>query len=113
MPGKKAKAHYLSRRYNCAQSVVAALQEHFGLDAKEIDRYLGHGGGNAPGGLCGALSAARDLLTKHHPNKVAEFDRYFTEQAGSLKCQEIRKLRKLSCLGCIEKAANWVAKPGP
>jgi hypothetical protein len=28
--------------------------------------------------------------------------------AGSLKCDEIRKLKKLSCLGCVEKAAEFL-----
>jgi hypothetical protein len=39
-----------------------------------------------------------------------EFENFFKEKAGSLKCAEIRGLKKLSCLGCIEAAAGFVAR---
>jgi hypothetical protein len=34
----------------------------------------------------------------------------FTEKAGSEKCQEIRKLKKLTCAGCIQLAAEELIK---
>lgn len=116
MYGKKAREHYIGKggrgRLNCAQSVVAAFQERFGFSDAEVGKYLGHGSGNAPGGLCGAYAAARDLLIKHSPDKVADWEKFFLEQAGSLKCAEIRGKRQLSCLGCVEKAAEFVAQLG-
>ena len=114
MYGKKARDHYLGKggkgRLNCAQAVVAAFQERFGFSDAEVLKYLGHGGGGAPGGVCGAYAAAKDLLAKHYPDKVKEFEQFFLGQAGSLSCAEIRGKRELSCLGCVEKAAEFVAQ---
>lgn len=100
-PIEKAKKHYLGKdgheRLDCAQSILRA----FGHQAPEIK-------GRMPGGNCGAYSAAKQILLKKHPKKLKEFEDYFMEIAGSLKCDEIRKLRKLSCLGCVEKAAEFL-----
>ncbi len=113
MSKEEAKAHYLGSggvgRLNCAQAIIKAFSERYKLDQELIGLFAGHGGGNAPGGLCGAYYAARHILEKHHPEKVAEFEKYFCDQAGSLECKPIRKLKKLSCLGCIEKAADYLS----
>ncbi|MFA6418201.1 MAG: C-GCAxxG-C-C family protein [Candidatus Margulisiibacteriota bacterium] len=111
MPINKAKNHYLGKgtpRLNCAQSVIKAFQEHFGHDDKAVAEFLACGSGNAPGGVCGAYYAARHLLEKKSPDKISEFDSWFKEKACSLSCKEIRQGRKLSCLGCVEKAAEFV-----
>ena len=101
MPIEKAKKHYLGKdgheRLDGAQSILRA----FGHQALEIK-------GRMPGGECGAYCAAKHLLSKKHPEKLKEFEEHFTKLAGSLKCDEIRKLRKLSCLGCVEKAAEFL-----
>ncbi|MCU0640730.1 MAG: C-GCAxxG-C-C family protein [Candidatus Margulisbacteria bacterium] len=113
MHGKIARDHYIGKggkgRLNCAQAVIAAFAERFGLSDAEVVKYMGHGGGNAPGGLCGAYAAAKDLILKHYPDKVAAFEQFFLDQAGSLSCAEIRGKRQLSCLGCVEKAADFVS----
>ena len=112
MPIKKAKDHYLGRnnlrRLNCAQSVLAAFKGHYGISDQEIEAAVSHGSGNAPGGVCGAYSAARQVLEKNQPDKLADFDQYFHALAGSLSCRQIRKDKKLSCLGCVEKAAEYL-----
>ena len=109
-----AKDHYLGKnghqRLNCAQSILAAFKAHFQVGDQEIEKFLAHGGGNAPGGVCGAYFAAKSLIKKHHPDKLTEFENFFLAQAGSLKCRDIRQLKKLSCLGCIEKSAEFVSK---
>ncbi|HTY12619.1 MAG TPA: C-GCAxxG-C-C family (seleno)protein [Candidatus Omnitrophota bacterium] len=114
MSKEKALKHYTGRegheRLNCAQSVLAAFREKFGIGPDTLRAYLGHGGGNAPGGVCGAYAAARHILEKHHPGKLKELDELFVREAGSIKCDEIRRARKLSCLGCVEKAADLIAK---
>jgi hypothetical protein len=106
MPSQKAKAHYIGKggkgKLNCAQAVIAAFEERFGY----------HDLKHTPGGVCGAYAAAKDILAKHYPDKVAEFDQFFLGQAGSLNCAEIRGKRQLSCLGCVEKAAEFVAELG-
>ena len=111
---EKAKKHYLGKdghaRLNCAQSVLVAFKEHFGIDEKTIAKYLSYGGGNAPEGRCGAYCAARHIIEQKQPDKLREFETFFLNAAGSLKCKEIRQGRKLSCVGCVEKAAEFVEK---
>ncbi len=105
MPIKKARNHYLGKedcpRLNCAQSVLAG----FGVTEDVIAEFALYGGGKAPEGWCGAAYAAAHILK----NKQAVQD-YFLEQAGAITCNEIRKLRKLSCIGCVEKAAEFTHK---
>jgi len=115
MPIEKAKKHYLGKdglvRLNCAQSVIKAFMEHFNLSEEEFKKFATYGSGNAPEGLCGAYCAAKHILQKSHPEKLDEFEAFFKEAAGgTLKCKEIRGLRKLSCLGCVEKAATFLHK---
>lgn len=110
MPIEKAKKHFLGRdgheRLNCADAILKAFGE---LD--EASRQtLCQGGGRAPGGECGALCAARTILSKKDPARAEELEKAFVELAGSGKCAEIRKLKKLSCLGCVEKAAELLHK---
>ncbi|MFH1347950.1 MAG: hypothetical protein ABIH22_04590 [Candidatus Margulisiibacteriota bacterium] len=108
MPINKAKKHFLGKdgheRLNCADAILKAFTE---LDstAKEA---LCKGGGRSPNGECGALCAAKYILKKHDPEKVAELESFFVDLAGSKKCDEIRGLKKLSCLGCVEKAAEYL-----
>ena len=114
MPAKKAQDHYLGRnnlkRLNCAQSVLSAFKEHYAISDQEIEAFIAHGSGNAPGGVCGAYWAVKHILEKNQPEKLADFERYFCGLAGSLDCKEIRKAKKLSCLGCVGKAAEYLAK---
>ena len=110
MPSKKAQEFYLGRhgqRFNCAEALIKAFEDKFKVDHRLFSAY---GGGNAPGGVCGAYYAARHILEHHKPDKIKEFDAFFLAQAGSLKCEDIRHDRKLSCLGCIEKSADFLAK---
>jgi hypothetical protein len=112
MPVNKAKNHYLGKtqpRLNCAQAVIKAFEERFGINEATFKKFASYGGGGAPEGLCGAYCAARHLIEIRSPDKVKEFEDFFLAQAGSLKCTEIRKDKKLSCLGCVEKAAEFTA----
>lgn len=108
MTREKAKENYLRQRLNCAQAIVEAFKERFQLTDRELEKYLNYGGGGGPSGLCGAYAAAKDLLEKYHPERLPEFEKHFFDSAKSLKCGEIRKLRKLSCVGCVEKAAEFI-----
>jgi len=106
----KAKNHFLGKdghaKLNCAQSVIKAYHDLFNVSAQEVDAFAGLGGGKAPEGKCGAYYAACQLALKNNPLKISQFEQDFINAAGSLKCKEIRSKRKLSCLGCIEKAAE-------
>lgn len=114
MPHNKAKNIFLGRdgekRLNCAQAVLAAFKDNLKVDENLIALAQAHGGGRAPKGYCGAYWAAELLIEKYCcPEKAAEFEQYFKEKAGSLLCGEIRPLRKLSCVGCVEEAARFIA----
>ena len=112
MPVNKAKNHYLGKsqpRLNCAQAVIKAFEERLGIDETTFRKFASYGSGGAPQGLCGAYCAARHLIELRAPEKLKEFETFFFDQAGSLKCTEIRKNKKSSCLGCVEKAAEFTA----
>lgn len=100
----KAKKHFLGQenheRLNCAEAILKAF---------EYDQP-GHcqGSGLSPNNECGAYCAGQHIIGQSYPDKAGEFENFFLRQAGSLSCREIRKTRKLSCLGCVEKAAEFI-----
>jgi hypothetical protein len=112
MSGKKAKENYLgrlgARRMNCCESVAYVFQDKIPLEDEELQSFAGFGGGRAPEGYCGAIYAAKRLLEKSGSPKAAEIPAIFNAFAGSAKCREIKALKKISCLACIEKAAEIV-----
>ncbi len=113
MPVNAAKNYYLGkegyRRMNCAQSVISAFKERFGLSMKTVEAFRAYGAGRAPEGLCGAFYAARYILEKNTTEeKSAELEKFFLDQAGAIKCHEIRECRKLTCIGCVEKCAEFL-----
>lgn len=110
---QKAKDKYLGRngykKMNCAEATFDVLKEKFNLD-DSIDIFKNCGGGRAPNGLCGAVYAGKRALEKIEKEKIEEFEKYLKETAGSLNCKEIRALKKLNCLECIEKTINYIDK---
>lgn len=114
MPVNTAKNHYLGKdgykRMNCAQSVISAFKEKFDLSTEIIESFRAYGAGRAPEGLCGAFYAARYILEKSAADKSTELEKYFLDQAGAVKCHEIRAGKKLSCIGCVEKCAEFLEK---
>jgi len=106
----KAKNYFLGagghEKLNCAQSVIKAFHDLFHASVQEAEAFVAFGGGKAPGGKCGAYYAAWQLTLKNNPLKINQLEQDFIKVAGSLKCKEIRNQRKLSCLGCVEKAAE-------
>ena len=114
MSTEKAKKNYLDRsgprKMNCAEAVGYAFQETIPLSEGELKSFMGFGSGRAPGGYCGAVYAAKRLLEYAGSPKVKELEAVFNQTAGSTKCREIKALKKLSCLGCVEKAAETVER---
>jgi hypothetical protein len=106
----KAKNHFLGKdghaKLNCAQSVIKACHDLFCASVQDVDAFSAFGGGKAPEGKCGAFYAACQLALKNNSFKLNQFEQDFINAAGSLKCSEIRKQRRLSCLGCVEKATE-------
>lgn len=112
MSTEKAKDYYLNKsgkgKLNCGQAVIAAFIDKFLLDENAIRLFAAYGSGRAPGGECGACYAAKFILKGNHPEKISQCEDAFVSKAGSTKCKEIRRLKKLPCVGCVETAAEFV-----
>ncbi|MCX7710908.1 MAG: C-GCAxxG-C-C family protein [Clostridia bacterium] len=114
MPVKTAVNNYLGqagcKRMNCAQAVISAFQEKYELDEDTVELFRAYGGGRAPGGVCGAFYAVKYIL-EHcgDAKRIAELEQYFSGCAGSLKCNDIRQARTLSCVECVEKCSEYLA----
>lgn len=121
-------AAYHKKGYNCAQSVLCAYCDLFGLDevtAFRISEGFGLGMGNMEG-TCGALTAVDMLMglknsdgsleapkTKRETyKKVKELHEAFEVKNGSVICKELKGVDSgtplRSCDGCIEDAARLV-----
>ncbi len=116
MSAIKAKNNYTGQggcqRMNCAQAVVSAFKEDFNIGEDIIDAFKSYGGGRAPEGLCGAYYAVKSILSKQAPSKLEELEKHFLEHAGALECSNIKGLKKLSCVGCVEKSSEFLEKLG-
>ena len=110
MSKTKVKELYLglngNKKHNCAQAVIAGFKDKFSLKDELVATFASHGGGKAPEGCCGALYAARHILKDKGVPEIGRCNEAFIKAAGSTKCGEIRSMKKLSCLGCVEKAAE-------
>ena len=101
---KAAQETMAARKANCAQSVLTAFSEDFGL--KQDMAYniaQGFGGGMHINGTCGAVTGAYMVLGLANPvsqdnprrnmDKVvaleAEFNRKFKDLHGALNCTEL------------------------
>lgn len=109
---EKAVSSYTGQngvRMNCAQSVLNGFKEEFNISEDKIKEFQNYSGGRAPGGLCGALYAAKTILeSRNNEKKFEELEKEFTSCAGSTKCKEIRMNRCLSCSGCVEKVSEFL-----
>jgi hypothetical protein len=101
---KTASEYHKERRGNCAQSVAFAWGSKYpgGRGVEEV--FAGHGGGRAPGGLCGAVHASCTLAgTAAEPS----IKQAFAEKTGGhLTCKDIRAAKILPCSACVEVAAE-------
>lgn len=123
---KAVEKHH--KGYNCAQAVVCAYCDLFGI-SEEIAFRMAEGFGAGFGnfqGTCGAVSgmcmvqslkmssgSVEKGLTKFDTYKsVAQLQKYFTEMNKSIYCKDLRgedgtpKLR--SCDGCIEDCCRII-----
>jgi hypothetical protein len=108
VPIVKSLSAYRNEKKNCAQSILVGFRDVCGVPDAEIDVARTAGGGRADGGLCGALHAALKLSGENETKEILQ--KKFVEQAGSERCREIRRLKKLSCEGCVELAAKVLAQ---
>lgn len=114
MSREKARALFLGqsgiKKHNCAQAVAAAFKERCEITEALIESLGAFGSGKAPGGLCGALYAVQVLFEKSSPHIFDKCRKTLVDAAGSAQCKDIRKSRKLSCLGCVEAMAEIIAR---
>lgn len=88
-------------KLNCAQAVL----RYFEFPPEKIAEFREFGGGRAPGGLCGALYAAKIVLNDEE--KFAELCREFGEKTqGALTCREIKGGSGFPCEACVNLAAS-------
>lgn len=107
MTHKKASDYFHKEdAYNCAQAILKNFQSEYSISQEMIDSYSAYGGGRAEDGLCGALYAAKILM--NDPQKTELLNKKFLKKAGSVKCREILKLKKLPCADCVDLAAQIV-----
>ncbi|MFV0518052.1 MAG: C-GCAxxG-C-C family protein [Aminipila sp.] len=125
---KQAVANH-KRGYNCAQSVVCAYCDLFGIDeASAFKLAEAYGFGMGTMGTCGAVSAMAMVTgmklsdgnldspasKKHCYRTMKDMTNEFLEKNKSTECSEIKGttggpvLR--SCDGCIEDAAAIIEK---
>jgi hypothetical protein len=90
--------------YNCAQAVSKMFQAQLDVDDDQIADMGACGGGNAKDGICGALWAIKQLAGNER-NCQSAIQR-FEQEVGSLYCDEILALGRLSCAGCIYTASR-------
>ncbi len=89
------------RRHNCAQAVACGCG---GADLYE--ELSSCGVGRAPGGLCGALYAAK-LLSPANADKI---EREFISGLGASDCQSLKRELGVPCSKCVEFAAELLEK---
>ena len=97
-----AKKYYLSG-YNCAESLLLASNDHYGLGltTREVLMMKGFGGGFGVGAACGAMTgalAALGLIYSTTKNAVeggmrqdaAAFVREFEAALGNMNCSVVK-----------------------
>lgn len=119
--------HLHNKGYNCAQAVVCAYCDQFGLDEQTAFKMAeGFGLGMGLMEVCGALSAAFMLAGVQGSNgsdysgatkgatykKTKALAKGFCEKNGTYLCRELKGVTdgnvRRSCSGCIEDACQLI-----
>jgi hypothetical protein len=90
--------------YNCAQSILKVFQDRLDISENQISTFADYGGGKAEDGICGALYAVKQLAG--NAELIQKIVQQFKEEVGTVYCDEILELGRLSCTGCICTAAE-------
>lgn len=91
--------------YSCAQTVYKAFKPD--ASESEMEDLKASSGGRAEGNVCGALYAARKLVSA---DRREELDAFFLEHAGDLRCREIKTKFRTPCRDCVRFAVKGVEK---
>ena len=118
---ERVKEYYLGENFNCAESVLRAANDEYGLglDEKALVTAGGFGGGIGAGSSCGALCGAIQALGAKlisegraadcpgFREKCAAYYYAFEEALGSSECRELGpkyKNGETRCYAVVEKA---------
>lgn len=104
---EESKKFHADNRGNCAMAVAYGYAIATGKSEDEAlkiaDKYQNAGRGIAPGGVCGALYAAKTLV----PEKADAIEETFRRGSQNYtKCAEIRPNKILPCNRCVELAGE-------
>ena len=86
------------RKHNCAQAVACGL----GADGL-YDDLSSCGGGRAPGGMCGALYAAMQMVPEAERLRLQE---EFAAALGAVDCAALKQQLNVPCVECVRIAAE-------
>ena len=116
------KTYYLEQNRNCAETILCAANDYWGLSLEPaVFHALGSfGGGLGCGSVCGALAGSAAVLgilstrTVAHENPLLRptcslLVRTFRERFGSEQCRELLPVHKREgerCLQLVEQAAG-------
>ncbi len=116
MENKAVEKYYLDQGYNCAESVLRAANDQYGLGLSEeaLCTAGGFGGGMGCGSACGALCGAIQALgaamltgraadCPGFRDKCAGYYRAFEQALGSAMCSELKK-PGVRCAAVVDKA---------
>lgn len=114
--------YYFDGNYNCAESLLRAANEYYGMGLHDQDMIMigGYGAGMQAGLTCGALLGAIAVLSyKYVPVKAHESDDVnpivnrlladFTARMESIVCAEIKPrvfVEGKRCLATVEAACD-------
>lgn len=90
-------------KHNCAQAIANKWHALY-ADNDIVANYAPYVGGQAPGGLCGALYAAKEACPLH----AEEIERLFVEKVGDATCRAIKTNGKTPCAVCVQTADDLV-----
>ena len=116
----KVREYYLGKGFNCAESVLRAANDEYGLgiDEKALVMAGGFGGGMGCGSSCGALCGAIQALgaakltgraadCPGFRDQCAGYCKAFEEALGSTMCRELGPMHKredIRCFAVVERA---------
>jgi hypothetical protein len=97
-------------RLNCAQTILEIFKDRVDfITDKTVSDFKKMGVGKAPGGECGMVYSAKFILENSGKgDTINEFEKFFIDQAGSLKCGDIRKKKREFCNLCIQETAGYL-----
>ena len=114
--------YYFTQNYNCAETMIRAANEYYGLGLheKEMKAYGGFGGGIQSGNTCGAVLSAVSVLSLKVIEKKAHDSANikpvvnmligeYKKKYGSIMCKDIKNvcfLPEVRCRATLETSCD-------